>query len=222
MKLRPENPALTNSVTIHPHSRRSPENTRLLKPAANNNKLGKGSSIIVKGKWRGMPMYQLTLEERATCPSTCPLWDSCFGNNMAFAHRIDHRHHRFLEILAAEISELCVRYRFGVVIRPHVLGDYFSEDYARFWVEQTKKHKNLHIFGYTHWQRGTPIGDIIDKWNDGDRVWVRFSDAGGPMSANVGTDREGFTCPEQTGLTESCLTCGACWSTTTPVNFLPH
>lgn len=222
MRLRPDNPAIQKMVTIHPKARRSPEDVTLLKPVNNNKKLGNGGNVIVKGHWRGMPMFQLSLEERATCPSTCPLLDSCFGNNMAFAHRIDHTHPRFMEILDAEINALCTKYHFGVVIRPHVLGDYFSEEYARFWTTQTEKHKNLRIFGYTHWQRDTPIGDIIDKWNDGDRVWVRFSDAGGPMSANVGTDREGFTCPEQTGLTKSCLTCGACWSTTTPVNFLPH
>jgi len=222
MQLRAENPALVHAITIHSKTRRSPEATTLLKPATDNKKMGKGGSIISKGKWRGMPMFQLSLEERATCPRTCQQWANCFANNMAFAHRIDHTHPRFMEILQSEIDALCTRYRFGVVIRPHVIGDYFSEEYARFWASQTVKHKNLRIFGFTHWAPDTPIGQIIAEWNKDERVWVRFSDIGGPMSANVGTDHDGFTCPEQTGQTRSCLTCGACWSTTRAVNFLPH
>ena len=43
---------------------------------------------------------------------------------------------------------------------------------------------------------------------------------GGEMSANV--EGEGFQCPEQTGKTRSCLTCGACWSTKKAVSFKEH
>ena len=184
--------------------------------------MGKGGVVITKGRWRGMPMFQMSLEERATCPRTCQQWTNCFGNNMAFAHRIDHTHPEFMSRLEAEIDDLARMYSYGFVIRPHVLGDYFSKEYAEFWVRMTKKHKMLRIFGYTHHLRDSEIGQIIQQWNGDDRIWVRFSDQGGPMSANVGTDHDGFTCPEQTGDTRSCLTCGACWSTTRAVNFLEH
>jgi hypothetical protein len=115
---------------------------------------------------------------------------------------------------------LCKRYTFGVVIRPHVIGDYFSPEYAAFWIEQTARHRNLRIFGFTHHLRDSLIGRMITEWNKNPRVWVRFSDQGGEMSANV--EGEGFVCPEQTGKTRSCLTCGACWSTTKAVSFLRH
>lgn len=139
---------------------------------------------------------------------------------MAFAHRIDHTHPQFYELLGAEINVLAKRYRHGFVIRPHVLGEYFSPEYAAFWIEQTALYPNLHIFGFTHWERDSVIGRMIMEWNKNDRVWVRFSDQGGEMSANV--EGEGFDCPEQTGKTESCLTCGACWSTVKPVRFKQH
>lgn len=220
MRLTPNNPALTRAVTIHPKTIRSPGETTILKSVAANAKMGKGSNLITKGKWRGMPMFQLSLQERATCPPTCAQWAACFANNMAFAHRIDHTHPEFLPTLAAEVASLAARYRFGVVIRPHVVGDYYSPEYAAFWIEQTALYGNLHIFGFTHHSRDSVIGRMITEWNKNPRVWVRFSDQGGEMSANV--EGEGFTCPEQTGQTESCLTCGACWSTRRAVNFLPH
>lgn len=220
MILKPNNPVLQQAVTIHPKSRRSPVETNIVKAVTSNAKLGKGSNVISKGKWAGMPMFQTSLEERATCPSTCKQWAACFGNNMAFAHRIDHTHPEFLPKLADEIDILAHTYRHGFVIRPHVLGDYYSPEYAAFWIEQTALHPNLHIFGYTHHQRDSVIGRMVAEWNKNPRVWVRFSDQGGDMSANV--EGEGFPCPEQTGQTESCLTCGACWSSTKAVSFKAH
>lgn len=220
MILTPNNPALAHAITIHPKSKRSPLETDILKSVSGNKKMGKGSNVITKGRWAGMPMFQMSLEERATCPSDCKQWASCFANNMAFAHRIDHTHPEFMDKLAAEINGLTAKYCYGVVIRPHVIGDYFSAEYADFWMEQVDMHKNLHLFGFTHWPRDSVIGQIISRGNESDRVWIRFSDQGGEMSANV--EGEGFACPEQTGLTESCLTCGACWGTTRAVSFKHH
>ena len=220
MHLRPENPALVKAITIHPKAKRSPTETTILKSVSDNKKMGKGSNIITKGKWAGMPMFQMSLEERASCPRTCKQWATCFGNNMAFAHRIDHTHPEFFDILRAEVAVLAKKYKFGFVIRPHVLGDYFSPEYVAHWINMTADFENLHIFGFTHWERDSIIGRMISSWNKNPRVWVRFSDQGGEMSANV--EGEGFQCPEQTGLTESCLTCGACWSTTKPVCFIAH
>lgn len=220
MILTPNNPALAYAITIHPKSKRSPLDTAILKSVAGNGKMGKGSNVVTKGKWAGLPMFQMSLEERATCPFDCKQWASCFANNMAFAHRIDHTHPEFLPKLDSEIAGLTARYRHGVVIRPHVIGDYFSPEYAQFWMDQVDRHKNLHLFGFTHWARDSAVGQIISRGNESDRVWIRFSDQGGEMSANV--EGEGFQCPEQTGLTESCLTCGACWSTTRAVRFKHH
>lgn len=220
MRLTPNNPALVHAVTIHPKARRSPVETAILKSVAGNHKMGKGGNTISKGKWAGMPMFQMSLEERATCSRDCKQWAACFANNMAFAHRIDHTHPDFLAILSDEIDALCRKYRHGVVIRPHVIGDYFNAAYAKFWMDKAEQHPNLHLFGFTHWGRDTDIGQVILKGNENPRVWIRFSDAGGDMSANV--EGEGFQCPEQTGKTQSCLTCAACWSTTKAVRFISH
>ncbi len=122
--------------------------------------------------------------------------------------------------LADEIDALAKVYRQGFVVRLHVIGDIYSDEYAAFWVEQTAIHRNLHVFGFTHHLRDSVIGRMVTEWNKNPRVWVRFSDQGGDMSANV--EGKGFPCPEQTGQTQSCLTCGACWSTTKAVSFKAH
>ena len=49
-----------------------------------NIKLGKR---VTKGKLAGFPIYTVTLQERATCPTSCIHWHDCYGNNMMFAVR---------------------------------------------------------------------------------------------------------------------------------------
>lgn len=223
MNLRPDSPALTQARTLFPYKLRAVhEMKRLLQPAGQNGKIGKGDNVVIKGKWRGMPCFTLTLEERATCPPDCTQWSNCYGNNMRFAARVDHRDPQELTSkLDAELKALLRTYR-TIVVRPHVLGDFFSLPYAGFWHQMLAKYPGLHVFGFTHWARSSPIGAEILAINQAfpERSWIRFSDQGGSMSANV--EGEGIPCPEQTGKTKSCMTCGICWSTTKPVSFKEH
>jgi hypothetical protein len=223
MRLKPGNPALVNAVTIHPKQVKQPEEVaKLLKPASNNTKLGKGENIVIKGHWRGMPMFQLSLQERASCPSSCKQWDDCYGNNMFGAHRIDHTGERFYELLEAEVDHLAKRYRYGFVVRLHVLGDFPDRKYVEFWKRKKQEYLHMQIFGFSAHTPDSDMGKLIAELN-AMGAWIRFSNAGShPMSANVGTDFDGVTCPVQTGATESCLTCALCWSTPRNINFLPH
>lgn len=192
---------------------------RILQPANTNRKLGNGKLRITKGKWKGMPLYQLVLEERKTCPTTCQQWSNCYGNNMYLAKRIDHTDSSFLSSLWTELSTLAAANPAGFVVRLHVLGDFYSVSYVNFWAKALKKFTNLRVFGYTHRLPTTSIGKAVSKLNAAG-AWVRFSDTGGEMSANV--NGEGIQCPQETGKTESCLTCGLCWATTKAIAFRPH
>ena len=198
---------------------------RLLQPASTNSKLGAGKTKITRGRWRGMPMYQLVLEERKTCPKTCQQWASCYGNNMFLANRIDHKAASFLPHLAAEIAALAKQKPGGFVVRLHVLGDFYSKSYVQFWKRMLRKHSELHIFGYTHRypEDKDGIGAKVEELNSLG-AWIRFSDRGGKMSANVGASSgpEDIQCPQELGKTESCLTCGLCWQTTKPIMFTTH
>ena len=186
-----------------------------------NAKLSKDKlPTIKKGKFAGYVIYTLTLEERATCPRSCYHWDNCYGNNMMFAHRLQHGS-ELEQRIKNEIKELCATYK-GVIVRLHVLGDFYSLQYVNLWDSLLEKYDNLAVWGFTGHSPESAIGaailDIEIKDDYGDRFNVRFSNAPDwQFSANSAdlykpTKGKSIVCPEQTGAAESCATCTLCWS----------
>lgn len=196
----------------------------LLKPGSYQRKLGR---IVKKGHWKGFPIYSLTLEERKTCPKSCKVWNACYGNGMQYAAR--YRHGEELEAaLFKELEILQGNHPAGFVIRLHILGDFYSVRYVEFWKEALWEFPALHVFGYSAWQPGTPIGDAIisarKRWM---RFAVRTSGAkSGPRTlvvSSINRAPEGaIVCPAQRNLTASCATCALCWATKKPIAFLKH
>ena len=215
------------TTTRYPKSIKTPLDSRykVLKPGTNNKKLG---GIVTAKKWTGKRMYSLTLTERDTCPTSCHHWDDCYGNNMPFAHRFDTR---FLtHKLKEEIESLCNKYPDGIVIRLHVLGDFYSTEYVGFWDDMLNKYPSLAIFGYTA-RKGDNIAVAIMYLNDkySDRCMIRFSRnqeyndiPADRYAAEESFEGDCFTCPEQTGIMPSCAACGACWISNKTVRFLSH
>src|SRR5262249_7429238 len=77
--------ALVEGRTVFPSTvHNADEGGTLLKSGHNNPKIGRK---VLKGHWKGFPIFMLTLEERATCPRTCKLWRACYGNNMHLSDR---------------------------------------------------------------------------------------------------------------------------------------
>jgi len=202
----------------------------MLKPGGNNKKLG---SKITTGAWENSAIYSLTLEERTTCPPDCDQWDTCYGNNMPFAARYDHTHPMFLTYLEENISDLINKHIWKgqpLAIRLHVLGDFFSVDYVNFWNDYVVGWDMLHVWGYTHHDPQSEIGQAIIRMNTMDNCYIRFSDSKftAPMNlqANViasANDRHtGLICPEQRGIKLSCGDCAMCWTSNKAINFLQH
>lgn len=223
MKLKDNNPALSEHRTVFPYRVKTvTEVKKVLHSVANNSKLGNGVPVVAKGKWRGMAAFALTLEERKTCDPSCQMRQECYGNNMRFTTRVSNDDPAALMAkIEDEVRDLLRTYG-KILVRPHILGDFFSLEYAAFWAGLVRQYPGLHLFGFTQWRRDSDLGRAIQAINDVDpeRVWFRFSNAGGDMSANV--EGEGIPCPEQIGKTDSCMTCGLCWSTTHPVSFKRH
>lgn len=214
----------------------------LLVSGHNNVKIGRdvrAPSKLFRGYW----IYTLSFEERATCPRTCHYWETCYGNNMPYAKRIDHRDYSALvEKLEAEIHRLLnVRPSRGVVhkgalIRLHALGDFFSVEYVRFWSQMLALHDRLACYGYTAHAPDSEIGAEIAKLKAlyGPRFAIRWSNGGRESDCTVpiqpGTERveNAFICPEQMNLADAtgraivCATCGLCWSTPKNVAFMEH
>lgn len=207
--------------------KRAGEFKNLLVSGHSNVKIGRD---VRKAKFRGYWIYTLSLEERKTCPLSCRHWQTCYGNNMPFAKRIDHTDPRFLPKLEAEIIRLlAVKNRVGLLIRLHALGDFFSIEYVEFWHRMLEEHSNLAVYGYTARTTGSiswALGRLYGAFQD--RALIRYSDGGFPFMStiSIGDERgkpdNAFICPEQTGKTRCCATCGACWSTTKNVAFMEH
>jgi len=175
--------------------------------------------------WKNMPIFSLTLEERATCPSHCEQWNNCYGNNMPFGHRFDHTDPHFWPFLFRQLHQLDSKYPNGFVVRLHILGDFVDLDYTKRWIGCLEVFPNLHVFGYTHHRAKSDIGKLIVGANkfSSERWQVRFSDdTSTPFSTHVDKDIDGIDCPEQTGKTANCGTCGLCWSSPKPIVFMEH
>jgi hypothetical protein len=211
---------------------RQPDDMKTLLVSGHSNvKIGRD---VRKGKFKGRWIYTLSLEERKTCPSSCDHWQTCYGNNMPFAKRIDHTNENFLPLLERNIQDLLNqakrRRNDGILIRLHALGDFYSTEYVNFWSSILTKYPDLAIFGYTARLSGTALGWMIHEMNTDfkGRCMIRFSNGGYSTMSTVPIQDEkirvpgAFICPEQTAKTQCCATCGACWSTTKNVAFLDH
>lgn len=225
--LAPDHPALVEGRTLFPSRVEDPDQRpRLLIDGHNSRKIGRR---VTKGRWKDFPIFTLTLEERATCPRSCLEWATCYGNGSNWARRI--RHGRALEErLWDELAVKQAMHPAGFVVRLHVLGDFYSEDYAEFWAEALEAYPALHVFGYTAHPPASPIGTIIaellglhpDRWR------MRFSGHDGPTDGAVVVDRAEDTghlvCPAQ--LDDSgrrcCANCSLCWATDRTIAFLRH
>lgn len=196
---------------------------RLLKGGENNRKIG---GDVMKGKLRGAKVFTLTLEERATCPRTCALWTSCYGNVMNWPQRVQPDGD--LEVLLeAELRKLCARHG-RILVRLHVLGDFYSVSYVEFWQHMLELLPGLHLYGYTG-RNGCEIAEVVDQLNEHPRAWIRFSDGAEDQFRAITVDSVeqaeaagAIVCPVQTGKTECCSSCALCWATPKTIAFLKH
>lgn len=221
-----DHPAVVDGTTIYPSTVRDPE-PGVLKPGNYAAKIG---GKILKGKWKGFPVFTLTLEERATCPDSCPLFRGCYGNNMHLAKR--YRHGPELERrIVIEIAQLARKYPRGFAIRLHILGDFYSVEYVELWRQLLARYRPLHVFGFTaRWDRADPIAQALLRlaYDDWDRFAMRFSNAPVETCSTINIDhagqrpRDAVICPAQLGKTESCSTCALCWGSERRIAFLRH
>lgn len=224
-----DHPALEEGRTLYPATVVAVEGLlNVLVSGVNHWKIG---GEIRKGKWAGFPVYTLTLEERATCPSTCRHWRTCYGNGMHFAKRVLHG--AGLEgRLEHELALLQYRHPGGFAVRLHVLGDFYSVDYVRLWESFLDRFPALYVFGFTARIDGLsdPISSalvrlVMARW---DRFAIRFSNALIDECSTVTVEHpkqvpeDAVLCPQQIGKTEACSTCALCWQSRRRVAFLQH
>ena len=152
----------------------------------------------------------------------CIHWGDCYGNNMPFAHRISHENQNLLQ--KRIYNELLNSTNQLLLIRLHVLGDFFNVKYVKFWSIMLNTFKNIAIYGYTanninsKIELSRDIAKEIIKLNYSKHSHIRFSnDLNNPFSANSydivkPVKGESILCPVQENKTANCGTCGLCWN----------
>ena len=184
-----------------------------------NIKLGKK---VIKGMYNNYKLKTVTLIERETCPADCVHWEDCYGNNMPFAHRINHEDQNLLQ--KRIYNELLNSSNQLLLIRLHVLGDFFNVKYVKFWSIMLNTFKNIAIYGYTanninsKIELSRDIAKEIIKLNYSKHSHIRFSnDLTNSFSANSydivkPVKGKSILCPVQENKTANCGTCGLCWN----------
>ena len=229
--LQPHHPAARKATTFFPSTvRPTAQVARLLKSGEHSRKLG---AVVTKGRWRGFPIFSLTLEERDTCPRSCSEWLTCYGNNMHFATRILDDG-TLTRRLWGELASLNAEYPAGFVIRLHVLGDFFSVEYVEFWRQALRDFPALRVFGFTARTADDPIGRALrelaaaeaDPENQDVRFMLRFSGWDSEMMAAevVGSavDARYTVCPAEADPKRCCATCALCFNSLQSITFIRH
>lgn len=219
--------------TEHGHTVVDPEIGKILCDGANNAKLG---GDVLVGRLKGVRIWHLTLEERATCPRSCALWATCYGNGMSQARRL--RAGPDLErLLPAEVERVLAAGGGRALVRLHMLGDFYTPDYVGIWKGLLHDHPGLSVFGFTAHAPQTPIGAAVEwaRATHGLRFAIRHSGrsgAWGSFTIDFPTDRprlgDAVVCPEQRDAMNGdprarhCASCALCWQAPVPIVFVEH
>lgn len=228
-------PEGTSSTIFPDRVERPTAVSTILKDGRHNTKIG---GDVLKGHLKGARIFTLTLEERATCPTTCDMWRTCYGNSLPHSTRWIQGP-ELEERIRTEVAQLTAMHDL-VLIRLHVLGDFYSAAYVALWGELIEKHPNLHVFGFTAWSSETEIGRAVAvaRLLYGRRFMVSTSGHVGPMGSFVIPDElhvppglyriaDAIICPEQAHalagrLDRHCGACALCWHDECCIAFIPH
>jgi len=212
--------------SIYPAQVQDPDRNPF-QPGSNSPKLGEK---ILHGRWAGMTIYSLALEERRTCPETCAHWADCYTNNSPQLIRFRHGP-ELLDRIRAALWDFDRLHPDGYVVRLHVAGDFYSVFYVMFWKAMLVQHPACNVWGYTARDPFGEIGRLIHdpKVFDPSRWSVR--DSTGQLMFSAPTiyrhvtrikQPEGLVCPEQLGRAKDCASCAICWESRKPVAFMSH
>ena len=138
--------------------------------------------------------------------------------------------------LRVEVAIACEK-NDKVLVRLHVLGDFYSFEYLAVWASLLDEHENLFAFGFTAWKQGTEIGDGIARLRRAylDRFMIRTSNSTGPWGSftlpfptKAKMIGDAIVCPEQLDGMEGspkgthCGNCAQCWQHNRPIAFVEH
>jgi len=206
---------------------------RVLVDGAHNRKLG---GDVLVGRLKGARLFQVTLATRITCPRYCPLWTACYDPRVHGSSKRLLPGRDLEEMLEREVQEACEQHEI-VLIRLHLLGDFYSHLYIHLWDQLLYDLPNLYVFGFTARTRSGAdrLADHLEWMREhwGDRFMIRFSGREtevieGEPDGRKFTGSGALVCPEQRHAITApkrqthCGSCGACWETNERIAFWAH
>ena len=116
------------------------------------------------------------------------------------------------------IIEREIRSTKASAFRLHVIGDFYSEEYIRKWIEIATDLENVIFFGSTRTWRCGLLGEALKDFRDMPNVFMKAStDGTDNLDPTIvgwrvwSIDGEGDPCPHDYSIVQDCTNCGRCW-----------
>lgn len=183
--------------------------------------IGRGSRGNLKlGK---LPSFSLPVI--TTCPGKTPFCEQyCYGlRGMFTLTEISDSNERrldaslrsdFVPIIVREIREK----RFPA-FRLHVIGDFYSAEYIKKWIEIATIIDEVIFFGSTRSWRCDFLAETLKEFRDLPNVYMKASvddtDELDPFACGWrvwSIEGKGQPCPHDSKAVSSCASCGRCWN----------
>lgn len=181
--------------------------------------------LISRGNLKLGKLPSFSLPVMTTCPGKTPFCDHfCYGLKGMFTleqikakneERLDASlKDNFVSIIIEEI-----RKTHAPAFRLHVIGDFYSTDYIKKWIEIATILDKISFFGSTRSWRCDFLAKTLKEFRDLPNVFMKASidatDHLDPFSCGWkvwSIEGEGVLCPHDFKLVEDCASCGRCWT----------
>ena len=164
-----------------------------------------------------------SLPPMKTCPGRTPFCRQfCYGlrgrlawvrlREIQEANLETSKQDDFIERMGREIARVNTE-----AFRLHVVGDFYSVDYVKKWVEIASSFPNLIFFGSTRSWRVPSLKSAVEIFaalpNARMRASIDFTHQDRPDNGwkVISVEEEGESCPHDYGWVENCFNCKRCW-----------
>jgi len=181
--------------------------------------------LISRGNLKLGKLPSFSLPVITTCPGKTPFCDRyCYGlKGMFTLQQIKDINERrldaslksdFVPIIVKEIQ----RTR-APAFRLHVIGDFYSPEYVKKWIQIATILDDVILFGATRSWRCDFLSGPLKEFRDLPNVYIKASvdatDNLDPFSCGWrvwSIEGKGLPCPHDSRLVEDCASCRRCWT----------
>ena len=181
--------------------------------------------LISLGNLKLGKLPSFSLPVITTCPGKTPFCELyCYGlKGMFTLPQIKNINERRLDAsLRDDFVPVIIKEIRGTrapAFRLHVIGDFYSPEYIRKWIQIATELERVIFFGSTRSWRCEFLAEPLKEFRDLVNVYMKasvdVSDKLDPFGCgwNVwSVEGKGLPCPHDYKITEDCSKCGRCWT----------